>query len=67
MNKTEADLYKYVEKCLKEHNLDYTKDGDYFNVNTRHNSYREDYLEKLWDNNSAILEADKMICRMLGL
>lgn len=35
MNKTEADLYKYVGKCLEEHNLDYTKDGDYFNVNTR--------------------------------
>ena len=27
MNKTEADLYKYVGKCLEEHNLNYTKDG----------------------------------------
>ena len=25
MNKTEADLYKYVGKCLEEHNLNYTK------------------------------------------
>ena len=40
MNKTESDLYKYVEKCLEEHKLDYTKDGDYFNVNTRFGKWR---------------------------
>ena len=40
MNKTEADLYKYVGKCLEEHNLDYTRDGDYFNVNTRFGKWK---------------------------
>ncbi len=40
MNKTEAGLYKHVKKCLEEHNLDYIKDGDYFNVNTRFGRWR---------------------------
>lgn len=40
MNKTESDLYRHVEKCLEEHNLDYIKDGDYFNVNTRFGKWR---------------------------
>lgn len=34
--------------------------------NDGHNTYKEDYLGKLWEDHLAILEADKMICRMLG-
>ena len=32
-----------------------------------HGTYRDDYLGKLWDDYSAIIEADKMVCRMLGI
>lgn len=32
-----------------------------------HRTYMEDYLGKLWDDCLAILEADKMVCKMLGV
>ena len=35
-------------------------------VNDGHNTYKDDYLGKLWQNPLAIVEADKMVCKMLG-
>lgn len=29
-------------------------------------TYKQDYLGKLWEDSLAIVEADKMVCRMLG-
>lgn len=40
MNKTESELYKYVEKCLKELNFNYIKEGKYFIVDTRFGKWR---------------------------
>lgn len=31
-----------------------------------HKTYQDDYLGKLWKDPLAIVEADKMVCRMLG-
>lgn len=31
-----------------------------------YSSYRDDYLGMLWENPIAIVEADKMVCKMLG-
>lgn len=31
-----------------------------------HKTYKEDYMGKLWNDNDAIAEANKMVCKMLG-
>jgi hypothetical protein len=32
-----------------------------------HRTYKDDYLGMLWKDPIAIVEADKMVCRMLGV